>query len=84
MGPDCLTFRLKGDLAAPEFRDWMARHSRKLGVSVEGIRASAHRMEIATRGQYDMLEAFALACSLGPRDVYVETMEIVGPKPMGD
>ncbi|MEM9320525.1 MAG: acylphosphatase [Pseudomonadota bacterium] len=77
-----LTFHLTGQLTAgAEFRGWMARHARKLGVSFVVERASAREMQVAAQGAPEMVEAFALACSLGPKGVYIDTlaMETAAP-----
>lgn len=75
---ETITFRLLGQVGATDFFTWMERHAGKLGVEFDMIEALPHRVSIRARGAEEMVDAFALACSLGPRSVCVEMLEFTG------
>jgi hypothetical protein len=54
----------------------MARHARKLGVVFDISGSLPNRVDIIARGAPEMVEAFALACSLGPKSVSVDALHI--------
>ena len=70
--------RLVGEVGADDFGPWMARHARKLGVEIEIGLQTPHEIKVLTKGAPEMVDAFALAASLGPKSVIVDTMEILG------
>lgn len=69
-----VTFCLTGQVGSADFPVWMARHAHKLGVGFTITEQTARVMTVTSTGAADMVEAFALACSLGPRSVYVEAL----------
>ncbi|MEP1768821.1 MAG: hypothetical protein ABJJ53_19545 [Sulfitobacter sp.] len=71
---DVLDFTLTGTLSSPDFIPWMNRQAGKLGVTYDARLVSAARMQITAEGAPEMLEAFALACSLGPSSVMIDEL----------
>ena len=71
---------LKGEIGAEDFGPWMERHARKLGVEIEFGLHSSREIRVLTKGPPEMVDAFALAASLGPRSVNVDTLEILGDR----
>lgn len=74
-----LAFRLIGRVGSDDFAGWIERHARKLGVEFKMEQNMPGIVSIEAAGAAEMLDAFALACSLGPRSVCVETLEILEP-----
>ncbi|WP_227269722.1 hypothetical protein [Roseobacter weihaiensis] len=75
---ETITFRLLGQVEAADFFTWMERHAGKLGVEFDMIEALPHRVSIRASGAEEMVDAFALACSLGPQSVCVEVLQFIG------
>lgn len=73
-----VTFQLIGQVCSPDFPEWMERHARKLDVVFEITEASSGMMTVKAEGEDEMLEAFALACSLGPKSVCVHSLNMAG------
>nr|WP_316656373.1 acylphosphatase [uncultured Gellertiella sp.] len=76
---------LRGDIASASFLPWIDRHARKLGLA-GGIAAhDALRIELDMSGPRELLDAMEMGCSLGPIDVWIETIErIAMPEPAHD
>ena len=66
--------RLTGAVGAAEFPAWIRAHGRKLGLGVQVLSQTAERIEILVNGQPALIDAMALACSLGPQEVWVEDL----------
>ncbi len=75
-------FVLSGDVGAPEFPAWIARHAARLGLQARMGPRSAGRLELTVGGPPDLVDAMELGCSLGPIGVWVETVdrESIGPE----
>jgi acylphosphatase len=71
-----LTFQLTGQLQSEDFSVWMTKQAAKLGVDFELLSSTPNQIDVSATGTSVMLEAFALACSLGPKSVYVESLEM--------
>ena len=67
-------FRIEGDVGSAVFPVWIARHTRRLGLRSTVLSQTAHRLELIVTGPRDLLDAMALGCSLGPQEVWVETI----------
>jgi acylphosphatase len=64
-----------GDLRAVSFVPWIRRHAAKLGISQIISHKSAERIELEVEGPQELLDMMEMGCSLGPIDVWVETIE---------
>lgn len=64
-----------GDLEAASFIPWIRRHAAKLGLSEAISHSSAERLEIEVAGPVELIDMMEMGCSLGPIDVWVETIE---------
>jgi acylphosphatase len=71
-----LTFHLTGQLHSKDFHAWMTRQAQKLEIDFNVINRTPHQMDVSAFGTPVMLEAFALACSLGPKSVCIDTLEM--------
>ena len=71
----CQSFAVLGDVGAPIFALWIARHARRLGLRGAILRHDAGRIEMVVTGLPDLLDAMALGCSLGPQEVWVERID---------
>lgn len=78
-GHDTLGFCLSGQVGAADFLPWMQKHAHKLGVAFTATKTRPDHMCIRAKGAGVMLDAFALACSLGPKSVNVATLTFVAP-----
>lgn len=65
-------FLITGDVAARHFPGWIRAHAAKLGLRLHRLDLSERGIEVEGSGPPEMLEALALACSLGPSGVLVE------------
>lgn len=66
------TLHILGSVGAPIFAAWIARHARRLDLGCSIALHRADRLEVVVTGLPDLLDAMALACSLGPREVWVD------------
>lgn len=66
---------ISGDLAAASFLPWIHRHAAKLGLSQAVSHSSAERIELELSGPEELIDMMEMGCSLGPIDVWVETIE---------
>ena len=73
--------RLHGQVGAPGFSGWILGHARRLGLDCAVIETGTACVTAVLTGPPDLLDAMALGCSLGPMDVWVETItrEAVAP-----
>lgn len=67
-------FIIAGDLAADSFLPWIERHLRRLGLHGTPLRRADGQVEITLSGPPDLIDAMELGVSLGPIDVWVETV----------
>lgn len=63
-----------GDVGAAPFLPWIRRHARKLGLKEHIAYAGPDRIEIDITGPADLIDAMEMGCSLGPIEVWVETI----------
>ncbi|MEM1129006.1 MAG: acylphosphatase [Pseudomonadota bacterium] len=76
-GKQKMVFHLFGHVAAKDFPSWIERHARKLGIEYAFAATQPSMITIEAHGADEMLDAFALACSLGPQSVCVDRLQIV-------
>ena len=63
-----------GNLEAASFIPWIRRHAAKLGLSQAISHTSANRIELEVAGPVELIDMMEMGCSLGPIDVWVETI----------
>ncbi len=63
-----------GDLKAASFVPWIERHAAKLGLSQAISHTSVDRIELDVAGPEELIDMMEVGCSLGPIDVWVETI----------
>ena len=68
-------FRLLGHVGAMQFPGWIMRHAGKLGLTGGVLTQSADCLEMRFSGPPELLDALAIGCSLGPREVWVDRIE---------
>ena len=68
-------FILLGDVGAMVFTGWIIRHARRLGLRGAILRQDPARLDLVVTGPPDLLDALALACSLGPQEVWVDRID---------
>ena len=64
-----------GDLDAPTFLPWIRRHAAKLGLRQRIAHVDAERVDLDVAGPVELIDMMEMGCSLGPIDVWVETIE---------
>lgn len=67
-------FTIEGNLEAESFLPWIVRHMQRLGLRGVPLRRDDGRVEITLSGPEDLIDAMELGVSLGPIDVWVETI----------
>lgn len=65
-------FFIRGQVGSASFPPWIMRHAARLGLRVAILGQSARCVEVILHGPPVMLDAMALACSLGPQEVWVD------------
>ena len=75
-----------GRVTAPDFPDWITRHACKLGLRRISTSLHADYLDVRATGQDEMLNALALACSLGPQSALVDRVifQITTPSSLTD
>ncbi|MDQ0559861.1 acylphosphatase [Rhizobium mesoamericanum] len=68
------TMTIIGELDAASFVPWIQRHAAKLGLSHAVSHASADRIELQIAGPPELIDMMEMGCSLGPIEVWVETI----------
>ncbi|TCU20481.1 acylphosphatase [Rhizobium sullae] len=63
-----------GDLDAASFVPWIRRHAAKLGLSQAISHTGPDRIELEVAGPVELIDMMEMGCSLGPIDVWVETI----------
>ncbi|WP_342077809.1 hypothetical protein [Yoonia sp. SS1-5] len=69
-----VAFTLAGQVGARDFPDWIARHAAKLGIAYDIAESTQRSLSLRATGAAEMVDAFALACSLGPQSVEIEAL----------
>jgi len=66
---------IRGQLAPASFLPWISRHAAKLGLVQRIAHTSSDRIELELSGSADLIDMMEMGCSLGPIDVWVETID---------
>jgi acylphosphatase len=70
-------FRIIGTVGAAQFPGWIVAHAAKLGLTGGILSQSDQCVEMRYCGPPDLLDALAVGCSLGPREVWVDRIDRV-------
>lgn len=63
-----------GDVEVASFLPWIERHAAKLGLAHAICVAGPDRIELDIAGPVELIDMMEMGCSLGPIDVWVETI----------
>ncbi|AZO51929.1 MAG: acylphosphatase [Mesorhizobium sp.] len=63
-----------GDVEAASFLPWIERHAAKLGLAQAICVTGPDRIELEVAGPAELIDMMEMGCSLGPIDVWVETI----------
>ncbi|WP_411969873.1 acylphosphatase [Mesorhizobium sp. CA12] len=63
-----------GDVEVASFLPWIERHAAKLGLAHAICVAGPDRVELDIAGPVELIDMMEMGCSLGPIDVWVETI----------
>jgi hypothetical protein len=66
---------IRGDLEPASFVPWINRHAAKLGLVQKIAHSSSDRIELELSGSVELIDMMEMGCSLGPIDVWVETID---------
>lgn len=66
---------IRGRLVPASFVPWIRRHAAKLGLVQNIAHMSSDRIEIELSGSEELIDMMEMGCSLGPIDVWVETID---------
>jgi len=66
---------IRGQLEPASFLPWIGRHAAKLGLVQRIVHMSSDRIEIELSGSVELIDMMEMGCSLGPIDVWVETID---------
>ena len=66
---------IRGRLEPKTFVPWIQRHAAKLGLAHVIDRTSPELIELWISGLPELIDMMEMGCSLGPIDVWVETIE---------
>ena len=69
--PESVTFVFTGRLVPPSFADFASHRAERLALDHGLGPVGADRAEVTVRGDPDLVDAFEMACSLGPIDCVV-------------
>jgi hypothetical protein len=63
-----------GQVGALCFPVWINRHAARLGLTIQSLSQRATHIDFLLSGPPDLLDAMVLGCSLGPKEVWVDTI----------
>ena len=72
------TIVFTGALQPASFLDFAEHRARRLGLAMSVNRTGLASVTIAVAGQDDLIDAFEMACSLGPIDCIVRNVRRLG------
>lgn len=68
-------FTLSGNLSSPALAPWLEQRAAKLGLSISAQHRGADMVEFNLKGPVALLDAFEVACLLGPADAWIQGIE---------
>jgi len=72
---DTVRMSFKGHFVQPSFLDFLDRRAARLDLDVAVTSSGVDSVAVAVSGQRDLIDAFEMACSLGPIDCLVLDVE---------
>lgn len=66
---------IHGRLDPASFVPWIRRHAAKLGIAHSIASSSSDLIELDVSGAPELIDMMEMGCSLGPIDVWVETID---------
>jgi hypothetical protein len=66
---------IHGRLDSASFLPWIRRHAAKLGLAHRIARSGPDLIELEISGAPELIDMMEMGCSLGPIDVWVETID---------
>jgi hypothetical protein len=66
---------IRGRLDPASFVPWIRRHAAKLGLVHNIAHTSPDMIELEISGAPELIDMMEMGCSLGPIDVWVETID---------
>ncbi len=72
---DTVRMSFKGHFVQPSFLDFVDRRAARLDLDVAVTSSGADRVAVEVSGQRDLIDAFEMACSLGPMDCLILDVE---------
>lgn len=66
---------IRGNLEPASFVPWISRHAAKLGLVQRFAHTGSDRIELELSGSVELIDMMEMGCSLGPIDVWVETID---------
>lgn len=71
----CMTLLIKGDFCEYTFTEWIRQHATKLSLTGSVRVRNKQLIEVMVCGDRIIIEALEVACSLGPVDANVHSIE---------
>lgn len=68
-------FAIYGQVGHPSFVVWIERHAKRLGLCGRSLHQTDGCVSLILTGPPDLLDAMEAGCSLGPYDIWVDTIE---------
>ena len=72
MTKDSVTFLFTGRFDTRSFVEFARHRAARLSLETSAVDLSPDRISVAVSGQPELVDAFEMACSLGPIDCVVE------------
>jgi len=72
MTQDAVTFLFSGRFDPTSFAEFARHRAARLSLKATSIDPSSDRISVTVAGPADLIDAFEMACSLGPIDCLVE------------
>lgn len=66
---------IRGRLDPTSFVPWINRHAAKFGLEHRIAHTGSDRIELEIAGAAELIDMMEVGCSLGPIDVWVETID---------
>lgn len=75
---------IHGSFQADEFWEWIKHRARRLNLAISRTAADDTSFRIAAIGNPILLDAFEVACSLGPESALIDRIDVVTNSSCGD